>query len=302
MPAASGEGRKTFVLRVAQELIYPISCLWNEESNRGQRIRRLSTFVGWQIWKRTLRRPIAVTLFNGKRFMAYPDCQVSSGVLYTRIPNSAKILFLRKHLSGGTLLDIGANVGSVSLLLSDRIQDAILFEPNPTAAARARHNLASNHLDFKVYEIALSDTNGEIRFACDGPVDVGGHVVVSAAGGDAATRGVQCLTCDEFLRRHGPLTFPVSLIKIDVEGHENSVLRGMRGFLGEQRPPLVMFEYLERTNLADTITFFHELAYQVFELGLRGPSAITGRVEPLQDLFACPLERVPQMGMVGPSS
>ena len=98
------------------------------------------------------------------------------GVLYTRIPNSGKILFLRKHLSGGTLVDVGANVGSVTLLLADRIQDAILFEPNSVAAARARDNLASNQLNFEVYEIALSDNNGEIRLACDGPVDVGAHV------------------------------------------------------------------------------------------------------------------------------
>ncbi len=192
-------------------------------------------------------------------------------------------------------------MGSVSLLLSDRIQDAILFEPNAVAAARARDNLASNHLEFKVYELALSDTNGEIRFSCDGPVDVGGHVVVNEAHQDGAIGAVQCMTFDDFLRRHGPLTFPVSLVKIDVEGHENSVLRGMREFLGEHRPPLVMFEYLERTNLADTISLFQRLGYQVFELGLRGPSAVTGRVEPLQDLFACPLEHGPLMGLVGPS-
>jgi len=117
------------VLKFAQDLIYPISTLWNEESNRRERIRRLLAFVGWQIWKRTVRGPIVVALFNGKQFEAYPDCPVSSGVLYTRIPNSRNILFVRKQLSGGTLIDVGANVGSVTLLLADKIQNAILFEP-----------------------------------------------------------------------------------------------------------------------------------------------------------------------------
>ncbi len=96
-----GHGRELdVVLKVAQDLIYPISNLWNEESNRGERIRRLSIFVGWQLWKRTIRQPVTVALFNGKRFIAYPDCDVSSGVLYTRIPNSKNILFLRERLSG----------------------------------------------------------------------------------------------------------------------------------------------------------------------------------------------------------
>ena len=137
------------------------------------------------MWKRLVRRPITVSLFNGKKFIAYPDCHVSSGIVYTRIPNSRNILFLREHLSGGTL--------------------------------------------------------------------------------------------------------------IDVEGHENSVLRGMRQFLAEKRP-LVMFEYLERTNLEQTISIFAEVGYKIFELGENGPVAATSQVKPLQDLFAWPVERVSEMG------
>jgi FkbM family methyltransferase len=290
------------VLTAARDLMYPISNLWNEDSNRGERIWRLCTFVGWQLWKRIVRKPIPVTLFNGKQFIAYPDCQVSSGVLYTRIPNSRNILFLRKHLSGGTLIDVGANVGSVSLLLADMIEDAILFEPNPVAAARARENLARNQLGFKVYEFALSDTNGEIRFECNGAVDAVGHVVVSAAKHQTESSVVQCITFDEFLRQHGDPELPVSLVKIDVEGHENWVLRGMQKFFAEKRPPLVMFEYLQRTNLEETLKFFEGVGYQVFELGANGPVIATSRVEPLQDLFACPLERLPEIGGAGITS
>jgi len=289
------------VLKVAQDLIYPISNLWSEESNHGQRIRRLSVFVGWQLWKRVIRKPIGVSLFNGKRFKAYPDCQVSSGVLYTRIPNSRNILFLRKHLSGGTLIDVGSNVGSVTLLLADMIQDAILFEPNPLAAERARENLARNQLDFKVYEFALSDVNGEIRLESHGAVDVGGHVNVKAPSRDATTRVVSCITFDEFLLQRGDPRFPVSLVKIDVEGHENSVLRGMQKFLAEKRPPLMMFEYLQRTNLEETLRFFGTVGYQVFELGTIVPVAATNRVAPRQDLFACPLERMTAIGVGNPT-
>ncbi len=288
------------MLKVAEALIYPISALWNEESNRGQRIRRLSIFVGWQLWKRIIRKPVTVSLFNGKKFRAYPDCQVSSGILYTQVPNSRCILFLRKFVSGGTLIDVGANVGSVSLLLADKIEDAILFEPNPVAAARARDNFARNGLGFKVYEFALSDTSGEICFESNGAVDVGGHVAGNAPDGRGAGHVVRCITFDEFLRRHGDPAFPVSLVKIDVEGHENSVLRGMRKFLAEKKPLLVMFEYLQRTNLTETLEFFTGVGYRVFELGRNGPVAVTNRVKALQDLFACPVERMSALGISEP--
>jgi len=177
-----------------------------------------------------------------------------------------------------------------------------LFEPNPVAAARARENLARNQLSFKVYELALSDSNGEIRFECHGAVDSVGHVVVGPPKSHSATRMVPCITFDEFLRQHGDLEFPVSLVKIDVEGHENWVLRGMRQFLAEKRPPLVMFEYLQRTNLEQTISIFAVVGYRVFELGTNGPIVITGRVEPLQDLFACHSERMPAMDVASATS
>ena len=55
---------------------------------------------------------------------------------------------------------MGANVGLVSMLLADKIQHALLFEPNPIAAARARENVRLNHLNYEVHELALSDQNG----------------------------------------------------------------------------------------------------------------------------------------------
>jgi hypothetical protein len=76
----------------------------------------------------------------------------------------------------------------------------------------------------------------------------------------------------------------------------------MRQFLAEKQPPLVMFEYLERTNLKQTLGIFAGVGYQVFEVGKNGPVAVTGRVEPLQDLFACPLQRMSAMGVASVTS
>jgi FkbM family methyltransferase len=290
------------LLEIAQRLLYPISALWNEESNRGERVRRFFNFVGWQLWKRIVRRPVTVSLFNKKRFVAYPDCQVSSAILYTHIPNSRNILFLRKHISGGTLIDVGANVGSVSLMLADKIDHAILFEPNSLAASRARENLAQNGLDFEVYEFALSDKTGEVLFESQGGPDTVGRIVAAATSNSQARNAiVPCITFDDFLRQYGYPHFPVSVIKIDVEGHENSVLRGMRQFLCERRPPLIMFEYLQRTRIEETLSFFAGIQYRVFELTMDGPRAVTAQVEPLQDLFACPQERMATLGGVTPS-
>lgn len=245
--AAALQGRLPAFLKNTR---YVLGLIWHEPSNRKQRIKRLFLFLGWQVWKRLVRAPVVVKLFNGVQFRAYPDCQASSAVMYTRVPASRDILYLRAHLREGTLIDVGANVGLVALLLADKIQYALLFEPNPIAARRARENLALNRLNFEVHELALSDTNGTVEFEDGGGVSTCNRTVAGFST-SLPTSKVSCVRLDEFLARH-PLPYPISAVKIDVEGHENQVLAGMMECLRHTRPRVVMFEYLQRTNLRET--------------------------------------------------
>jgi hypothetical protein len=111
-----------------------------------------------------------VELFSGLKFRAYPDCQASAAGMYTHIPDSRDILFLRERMGRGISIDVGASVGLVILLLADRVQHALLFEPNPIAAQRARENLALNRLNFELHELALSDKTGTVGFEDEGGV------------------------------------------------------------------------------------------------------------------------------------
>jgi len=245
--------------------------------------------VGWQVWKNLVRAPLTVSLFNGIRFRAYPDCSCSSSVFYSRLPDSRHIGFLRDH-AGGTFLDVGANVGLVSALLADRIEHALLFEPNPAAAARARENIRLNRLDFEVYEVALSDRGGTVAFENTGGVSSLNRTVDGFAT-MAPTIDVPRTTWDDFMAKHTELPAPVGAVKIDVEGHENSVLRGMRRLLESVRPRLVMFEYLQRTKIRETFEIFSAVKYRVLAVAPDGgPFWATPDVPPLQDLFACPEE------------
>ena len=121
---------------------------------------------------------LTATLFNGIRLRVYPDCLTSSAAYYFRVPNSLSIKFMRKHIDGGLLLDVGANVGLVSMLLADKIHQAWLFEPNPAAAARACENIRLNALDFEVLQMALSDQKGTVDFENRGGVNAANRTVV----------------------------------------------------------------------------------------------------------------------------
>jgi len=208
--------------------------IWHDASNRGERIRWLVKAVGWQAWKRGVRRPLTVKLFNDLRFRAYPDCTVSSSVFYPKIPNGGHIEFFRSQINGGTLIDVGANVGLVSMLLADKVSHALLFEPNPVAADRARENVRLNRLKFEVHQVALSDRNGVVTFEDMGGANPCNRTVTDFPTG-APTISVSCFTLDNFLASQSPLPAPITALKIDVEGHENSVLRGMVGVLRTHR-------------------------------------------------------------------
>jgi len=271
------------------DLNYIVGSIWRDESNRDQRLRRLLHFVGWQLWKRSVRAPIIINLFNGLRFIAYPDCGVSAGFIYQRIPDYRDITFLRLHIHGGVLVDVGANVGSVSLQLADRVDHAFLFEPNPIAASRARENLRLNNLPFEVHEVALSDICQDLELEDAGGVDTCNRTVAGFKT-SLSTRKVPGRTFDQFLAERQRPVGPVALIKIDVEGHENAVLRGMKGCLSSERPRLIMFEYLARTNLSETLDILNGVDYRVFRLGPEGASLVTHTAPALQNLFACPAE------------
>lgn len=266
--------------------------IYSQQSNRGQRYKRLFIFIIWQIWKRTVAKPLTITLFNGYRFRAYPDCSCSSDVMYFRIPDFREVCLLRRLLDGGEMIDIGSNVGMFTLLLADRIDHAILFEPNYLAAQRALDNITINDLDFEVHNIALSDKEGEI-FLEDRGVSCTNRILIDPRQTLFPIQKIRCISLDVFLKNIKTPIKNIAFIKIDVEGHENSVLNGMKWTLANMRPKIIMFEYLQRTNFYETRLIFDSVGYSIFYLDDNDNlKIVSDQPSPLQDLFAMPKEYI----------
>jgi FkbM family methyltransferase len=140
---------------------------------------------------------------------------------------------LRRLLSGGTALDVGANVGNHSLAFSQFFDLVHSVEPFPLVAGRLAEK-AAYAKNIVVHTIALSDATGEARFAP--PVtDNLGTGRISDEGGIS----VQIMRGDEFVAAN--VQTKINFVKIDVEGHEAAVLRGLRETIARDRPA-VRFE------------------------------------------------------------
>ena len=150
----------------------------------------------------------------------------------------------------GTLLDIGANTGvtSISLLNSGEVGRAIAIEPEPTNFQLLQRNVEQNTLLDRVtcLPYAASDTTTSVAFELS-PKNFGDHRVRTCtdtsnadelyAESDRQVIHVQADSVDNLLKRT-PQNFQdtVSLVWIDVQGHEGYVFRGAQELLSRGLP------------------------------------------------------------------
>ena len=137
---------------------------------------------------------------------------------------------------GDTAIDVGANVGYMSLAIIARLHDAgriFAFEPHPTLFGELARNLAAARrvrpgVEAIACNEALSATAGTDWLSQPAAFETNrGLSAIAARTADAGFE-VSTGTLDAYAERLGP---SVALAKIDVEGHEPSVLRGARGLL-----------------------------------------------------------------------
>jgi FkbM family methyltransferase len=153
---------------------------------------------------------------------------------------------------GSAVADVGANDGMYSYAFTRRAGTVHAFEPLPGCAGIVRAYARAN-ARIHVHQVALSDEAGTRSLTI--PLREGREIATEAslvpqlapqrgAAGAAGAAGarveeIEVRTLDSFALRD------LSLIKIDVEGHELEVLRGGRETLRSERP-VMMIEIEQR--------------------------------------------------------
>lgn len=142
-----------------------------------------------------------------------------------------------------TVFDIGANAGIYSLaaLSSNPGASVYAFEPTPEIAARLRSTAELNALDqLNVQEAAIMDEPGYATLircrGADGANDGMNFIRKQSGSGER----VRTESLDTFCRNRA--IEKIDLIKIDVQGQEDLVLRGATGLLKEERIGIILIE------------------------------------------------------------
>jgi FkbM family methyltransferase len=140
--------------------------------------------------------------------------------------------------------DIGANIGFVTLLLAQRIEESgqiFAFEALPDNLERLRTHVEINGLASRVHLIpkAVAAASKPVRFLV-GPSGAMGKTEESAgrADGHQESLKVSGISLDDFVYRDG--NPPPQVIKMDIEGGEVLALKGMQRLLAEAHPLILL--------------------------------------------------------------
>ena len=135
----------------------------------------------------------------------------------------------------GTLLDIGANIGNHSVFFAGCFNKIKSFEPNPESFSLLNIN-AENINNINIYNFGISDKSRyEYFFASKG--NIGGSSLHIDNIKNSKKIKIKLRSLDDI----GFYNENVTFVKIDVEGHELSVLQGGENLFKKQSP-VVAFE------------------------------------------------------------
>jgi len=193
---------------------------------------------------------------------------------------------------------VGANYGLLSFGLAPKFSERVrfhLFEPNRRLVSAIRRSAELYpKMQITVNADAVSDHNGVVQFAIDEEQSGASHI--------CPENGVPfpSISLDDYLKKNA---LPeVTLLKLDVEGHELTALRGAAEALQSHAIKAVYFEYFEKwlrriqppEHLLDFLESFGYAVYFSREANLQdygGPTHTLLRGVPRHGIPLRPIER-----------
>ncbi len=168
---------------------------------------------------------------------------------------------LTKHgKKGTTAVDMGAYLGTHTMALVDVVGSkgkVVTFEPQPWAFDCIKKTLKKNNIkNVKVINAGVSDKKGKIRFCSD--ASGSSSVCQERRPSDKwkEVYDIPIITLDSLKLKN------VSVMKIDVEGHELNALKGSRKTIQSSRPIMLLEVWSKRkTRLNNVKSFLKELNY-----------------------------------------
>ena len=183
-------------------------------------------------------------------------------------------------------IDVGAHNGYFTIYLSEAVGvngRVYAFEASPIIYSELTRTIDSNHLtNVEATNSAVSDKIGKIDFFV---APTWKSEISSMRAGEGEKVTIDAIKLDEVI----PENQDVSFVKIDVEGAEMRVLKGMESVIERNHPTMIIEisdAWLKElgSSSAEVLEFLHKHGYQVLEI--REPDCIEVVEPPLKQIDA----------------
>ena len=201
---------------------------------------------------------------NSLQDLEFLDCAVNSKFYEQETTE----IISKSIRTGMTFVDIGANSGYFSLLVSSILGTAgkiFAIEPTPSTYERMVKNIQYNNFkNIKPYNVALSEKSGFSYIFVD-PVSDGSNSLVENQ--NRRKYKVTLSTLDDIMLPSLP-----DLVKIDVEGFEYEVLKGASKTILENEKVRLIIEQnrhwlrVRKQGYDNVINLLRENGFKIFEI------------------------------------
>ena len=225
--------------------------------------RGLMRHLQWQVRKVFNLFPFEQHVSSSRIVAEHGACSVSALIFNQGLYDYNNMQFLRWLLKdGGAFFDIGANIGSYTLVASEQEKARVYsFEPHPETFRLLAANLTLNRREnVRAMDIALGSSEGTIQLT-DNPGSPINHRV---DGLSVKSIPVPCSRLDRYCREWGVVP---QFVKLDVEGYEYDVLQGFGDYLKQVEVLLIEMNGLSEERGVDR----REIHALLTASGLRGP-------------------------------
>lgn len=204
---------------------------------------------------------VSVQLPGYRLFIDPDDPGISTELLSRGIREPGSYYHYRRVLrqlpDDPLILEAGANIGYYALAAAVERPDAhiICVELDEQNVEHLRYNIKKNNLSdqLTIEQVALSDSNTKKEVVVT--PESNQHSLEKDPVGNTMT--VDCVTGDELLESYGYTVGDINCLRMDTEGHELAILRGLRGLQLDVAHIEVHPHYLSNDDFSNLCKIFN---------------------------------------------
>jgi len=188
----------------------------------------------------------------------------------TVLETVSKVIEFNLHHKNINCIDVGAFIGVVTLMMANTLKKSKnnwtvhSFEPYKTTFIRLKDNIDISYKNnnIELNNVGLSDKSGRQKMLISSDAPGNNKLVSTAPENQNDTDEVEIKTLDEYLTQKSVKN--ILLCKIDAEGVDDLVMKGMKSYIENQKVDYFILEYEDKLSQDKISKILKKYNYKIF--------------------------------------